>query len=139
MDSPQQQPDEFVPQLVDLEDILPAAADVPAEPTADAEAEADTEIAPDERALRLPAHAGTVTAEDVKVRLVLAADLNGEVLVDASDVESIGQAVLQLLVAARAEARGANRTFRIENPSPAFVDRVTRCRLADAIGIETGE
>lgn len=92
-----------------------------------------------DRALRLPAHGTTVTAEDLRVRLVLAFDFDDAIEIDAADVESVGQAVLQLLVAARAEARRNDHDFRIANPSPAFVDRVTRCRLADALGLETGE
>jgi anti-anti-sigma regulatory factor len=93
----------------------------------------------EDRSLRLPAHGTTVTAEDLRVRLVLAADLDDTIEIDASEVESVGQAVLQLLVAARVEAEGNGQPFRILNPSPAFVDRVTRSRLADAIGLETGD
>ncbi|WP_213981707.1 STAS domain-containing protein [Sphingomonas sp. dw_22] len=98
----------------------------------------DPEIG-DDRSLRLPAHGTTVTAEDLRVRLVLAADLDDEIEVDASQVESVGQAVLQLLVAARAEAESTGQAFRIVNPSPAFTDRVNRCHLAAAIGLETGD
>ncbi|MDG2533994.1 STAS domain-containing protein [Sphingomonas sp. HITSZ_GF] len=93
----------------------------------------------EERALRLPAHGTTVTAEDLRVRLVLAADLDDAIEIDASEVESVGQAVLQLLVAARNEAASNGQEFRIANPSPAFVDRVNRCQLAAAIGLETGD
>jgi anti-anti-sigma regulatory factor len=93
----------------------------------------------EERALRLPAHGTTVTAEDLRVRLVLAADLDDAIEIDASEVESVGQAVLQLLVAARAEAVAGGQEYRITNPSPAFVDRVNRCQLGAAIGLETGD
>jgi anti-anti-sigma regulatory factor len=93
----------------------------------------------EERALRLPAHGTTVTAEDLRVRLVLAADLDDAIEIDASEVESVGQAVLQLLVAARLEAAAGGQEFRIANPSPAFVDRVNRCQLGAAIGLETGD
>lgn len=86
--------------------------------------------------VRLPAHGTTVTAEDLRVRLVLAADLDGRVEIDASEVESVGQAVLQLLLAARAEADGNGQAFSILSPSRAFVDRVTACRLADELGLE---
>ena len=89
-----------------------------------------------DRALRLPAHGTTVTAEDLRVRLVLATDLDGVIEVDASEVESVGQAVLQLLVAAHTEAKANGQRFAITHPSPAFVDRVARCRLSDAIGLE---
>ena len=94
---------------------------------------------PDDRSLRLPPHGSTTTAEDLRVRLVLAADFDGEMAIDASEVESVGQAVLQLLVAARAEAERAGQTFRIDHPSQAFVDRVNACRLGDAIGISAEE
>lgn len=93
----------------------------------------------EERALRLPAHGTTVTAEDLRVRLVLAADLDDAIEIDASEVESVGQAVLQLLVAARAEAIAGGQEFRIANPSPAFVERVNRCRLAPAIDLDIGD
>jgi anti-anti-sigma regulatory factor len=93
----------------------------------------------EEGALRLPAHGTTVTAETLRARLLAAADVDAAFEIDASQVESIGQAVLQLLVAARAEAASGNQSFRIANPSPAFVDRVNRCRLAGAIGLDTGD
>jgi anti-anti-sigma regulatory factor len=93
----------------------------------------------EDRAVRLPAHGTTVTAEDLRTRLILAADLEDMIEVDASQVESVGQAVLQLLVAANAEARGAGQAFRIANPSQAFLDRVNSARLGDAIGLEIGE
>jgi anti-anti-sigma regulatory factor len=92
-----------------------------------------------DRTVRLPAHGTTVTAEDLRTRLVAAADAHDAIEVDASDVESVGQAVLQLLVAARADAEGEGQTFHITNPSQAFIDRVTSCRLADAVGLETGD
>ncbi len=90
---------------------------------------------PEERTLRLPAHGTTVIAEDLRVRLVLSADLDDEMIVDASEVESVGQAVLQLLVAARAEAQRNGQPFTIANPSPAFADRVAACRLGSALGL----
>jgi anti-anti-sigma regulatory factor len=93
----------------------------------------------EDRSLRLPVHGNTAAAEDMRVRLVLAADLDGETVIDASEVESVGQAVLQTLVAARTEARLSGQPFTITNPSPAFVDRVQRCGLAEAIGLPGGD
>lgn len=84
----------------------------------------------------LACHATTHTAEDLHVRLVLAADGGGAIEIDASGVESVGQAVLQLLVAARAEAIRAAQPFAITRPSAAFVERVTACCLAEAIGLQ---
>jgi len=85
--------------------------------------------------LRLPAHCTTVAAEELRVQLVLAADLHGAIEVDASEVESIGQATLQLLVAARMEMDGGGQRFAILDPSSAFADRVSRCRLAELLGL----
>jgi anti-anti-sigma regulatory factor len=90
-------------------------------------------------ALALPAHGTTVTAAGLHARLMNALDSDGPVEVDASQVESVGQAVLQLLVAARADAEAAGKPFTILNPSTAFTDRVNRCQLSAAIGIDTGD
>jgi anti-anti-sigma regulatory factor len=89
--------------------------------------------------IRLPAHCSTVTADDLRVRLVLAAELGDGIAVDASEVESIGQAVIQLLIAARAEAEREGGTLTIDHPSPAFADRLARCGLADAIGLSSDD
>lgn len=94
--------------------------------------------APDAAPIVLPAHGTTVTAEELRIQLVLAADFAPRTAIDASGVESVGQAVLQLLVAAHREAREAGRGFVVENPSPAFVQRVTASRLADAVGLAIG-
>lgn len=83
----------------------------------------------------LPAHCTTVTAEELRVRLVLASDYEGRIAIDASQVESLGQAVLQLLVAARAEADSTGRDFAIINPSGPFAERVTGCRVAELVGL----
>jgi len=93
----------------------------------------------EDRSLRLPAHCTTVSAEDLRVRLVLAADLDGRIEVDASQVESIGQAVLQLLLAARVETQRAAQSFAILQPSGAFLDRVRACCLAEPLGLEPQE
>lgn len=86
--------------------------------------------------LRLPANCNTVEAEELQVRFVLAADTSQTIEVDASAVENVGQAVLQILIAARAEAAANRQDFVVINPSRAFVERVTGCCLADAIGIQ---
>ncbi|MET1754339.1 STAS domain-containing protein [Novosphingobium sp. RD2P27] len=93
----------------------------------------------EDRSLSLPACGNTVAAEDLKVRLVLAADLDDEIRIDASQVESVGQCVLQLLVAARAEADDKALEFEITNPSAAFVERVSGCGLAETLGLEIGK
>lgn len=87
----------------------------------------------------LPANGTTVAAEELQVRLVLAADRLPEISIDASQVENVGQAVLQLLVAARAEADARGLDFEITNPSEAFLARVQACRLAAPLGLSHKE
>ena len=95
--------------------------------------------AEEDGAVRLPAHGTTVTAEDLRVGLVLAADRSEELVVDASDVESVGQAVLQLLIAARREAAERGQRFVIANPSSAFSQRIAACGPTDLLGLEHEE
>lgn len=90
-------------------------------------------------AFRLPAHGTTAIAEDWYPRLVAAADAGEAIEVDASEAETIGQAMLQLLVATRVDALGHDRAFTITNPSRAFSDRVTGCALAESLGLITEE
>ena len=84
----------------------------------------------------LPVNGTTASAEELRVQLVLALDAQDPAQIDASEVENAGQAVLQLLVAAQAEARSAGRPLTFTNPSAAFRDRVERCRLTDQIGLD---
>ena len=93
----------------------------------------------DDRTLILPVHGTTVTAEELRVRMVLASDFDQAIEIEASAVESVGQAVLQLLVAAKIEADDQGQPFEIQNPSAAFVQRVTACGLADALGLAAQE
>ncbi|TCM17715.1 STAS domain-containing protein [Novosphingobium sp. PhB165] len=82
--------------------------------------------------LALSTHASTVTAEELRDRLVATI---GAIEIDAANVESVGQAVLQLLLAARNEADATGRPFAIVNPSQPFVDRVRACGLAAPLGL----
>ena len=84
----------------------------------------------------LPPHGSTVVAEDLRVRLVLASDVDGDILIDGSQVESVGQAVIQLLLAAREEAERSGQAFTITNPSPALTQRLGACGLANHFGLE---
>lgn len=93
----------------------------------------------EDRSLALPPHGSTVTAEDLRVRMVLASDFDGAMEIDAGAVESVGQAVLQLLIAARMEADARGQSFIIRNPSPAFAGRVAACGLAPAFGLTVEE
>lgn len=85
--------------------------------------------------IRLPENGTTVSADELRVQLVLALDASDRLTIDASGVESIGQAVLQLLVAAACEARETQKPFTIINPTSAFTERASRCRLAELLGL----
>lgn len=87
--------------------------------------------------VRLPASGSTVMAEELRNQLACADQLTGATIVDGSAVQTIGQAVLQLLVAARRSAATDNKPWRIINASGAFVETATRCCLADDIGLDT--
>ena len=95
--------------------------------------------APDLGTVRLTGHGSTVTAEELRTRLVLASDFAESTAIDASEMLSVGQAVLQLLIAARREAEPRNQRFAFTGASAAFSERVRGCQLADAIGLETGK
>ena len=85
----------------------------------------------------LPPHGSTVVAEDLRVRLVMACDGDdGDVVIDGSDVESIGQAVLQLLIATREEADRNGGVLTIANPSRPLRQRLSACGLSAMFGLE---
>jgi len=94
---------------------------------------------PDFGTIRLSGHGTTVTAQDLRTQCVVASDLCDSTAIDASEALSVGQAVLQVLIAARREADLRAHNYRFVDASEAFVDRVTRCQLADAIGLEIGK
>ncbi len=93
----------------------------------------------EEHPLCLPAIGSTAAAESLRDALVAAADQGDGFHIDASAVESIGQAVLQVLLAARADAEASGVPFEIVNPSGAFLDRVTACGLASDLGLPEEE
>jgi anti-anti-sigma regulatory factor len=84
----------------------------------------------------LPPHGSTVVAEDLRVQLVVACDAGDDVVIDGSEVESIGQAVIQLLIATREEAGRSGKGFRIANPSAPLRHRLSACNLAAMLGLE---
>lgn len=83
-------------------------------------------------ALVLPASCGTPAAVAMHAQLREFLDSGRAPLIDASAVENIGQATLQLLLAARAEWP----ELRIAGPSAAFESRVRACALAGALGLD---
>lgn len=86
--------------------------------------------------VKLPANAVTASAESLRAQLVSLLDGPGPAVIDASEVENLGQAVLQLIVAAQAQALAAGQSLEITNPSPAFIERVEQCRLSERIGLQ---
>ena len=84
----------------------------------------------------LPPHGSTVVAEDLRVRLVMSCDADGDVVVDGSEVESIGHAVIQLLIATREEAARNGAAFSIANPSEPLRQRLSACGLGAMFGLE---
>lgn len=86
--------------------------------------------------LKLPANATTASAESLRAQLIALLEGAGPFAIDASEVENVGQAVLQLIVAAQAEARAAGQLLEITNPSPAFCERVEQCQLSERIGLQ---
>ena len=87
----------------------------------------------------LPARCVTVAAEDVRNQLVMASGLGSETIVDAGAVQTVGQAVLQLLVSAHNDAAARQSGVRFSATSPVFVERVTALGLAALLGIATIE
>lgn len=87
-------------------------------------------------AVHLSGHATTVTAVDLRNQLVVASDASDTTMIDASEVLSVGQAVLQLLIAAHNEVNLGTQTLSYVGASAAFSERVVSCQLADAIGLE---
>ena len=87
----------------------------------------------------LPARCVTVAAEDVRNQLVMASGAGSETIVDAGAVQTIGQAVLQLLVSAHTDAAARKCGLRFSAMSPVFVARVTALGLAAMLGIATTE
>src|SRR6187402_1464260 len=85
--------------------------------------------------ISLPAHCSTPMAKGVLAALIEQADRAADIVVDGARVDDIGQAVLQVLVCAKADADAAGRSFTIANPSGALIDRATRCKLDRLLGL----
>lgn len=95
---------------------------------------------PDPGVICLAGHGSTVMAEDLRARLVAAFDsLSATIKIDASDLLSVGQAMLQLLIAARQEATDRGIDLSYIGASPAFSERVASCQLGHVIGLETAK
>ena len=83
--------------------------------------------------LRLPPNVTTTMAEDLRAALVLAADHEEAIEIDAADTVSIGQAALQLLIAAKLEAERLDMPFAIVNARTELVERLDALGLAETL------
>ncbi len=89
--------------------------------------------------IRLQGHGTTVVADDLRTQLVMAADFSPTTAIDATEALSVGQAVLQLLIAARRDANERDHDFHFVGVSEAFSERVVNCQLATEIGMDAGK
>jgi anti-anti-sigma regulatory factor len=83
----------------------------------------------------LPAQCSTSLAQSLLTALIDHADRAADVTIDGAAVDTIGQAVLQVLVSAKADADATGRAFRITAPSPALIERAVGCKLDRLIGL----
>ncbi len=87
--------------------------------------------------ITLPAHCATAVAQGLLASFIDHADCGEDVVVDGSAVDVVGQAVLQILVCAKADAGATGRSFTIEPASDALVKRAIGCRLGEQLGFES--
>jgi anti-anti-sigma regulatory factor len=83
----------------------------------------------------LPAQCSNALAQSLLTALIDHADRAADVTINGAAVDTIGQAVLQVLVSAKADADATGRTFRIAAPSPALIERAVGCKLDQLIGL----
>lgn len=86
--------------------------------------------------IELPATLSTPACDALHRQLIEAAEADAPVEIDASAVETVGQAALQLLVAARREVVGRGGSFAIAAPSASFHEQVERCGIGPLIGLD---
>lgn len=79
--------------------------------------------------IQLPPRCSTASADDMLSALLASRTRDVSVAIDASRVKSIGQAVLQILIAARTDCARRGRSFAIVDPSTEFLAaaRLSRC------------
>lgn len=80
--------------------------------------------------IRLSATLDTSAAAPLLIIMKQAIDRTEPIVVDASDVERIGQACLQVIAAAQVAAQVIDLRFEIVNPSSAFVEMTDLAGLA---------
>ena len=79
--------------------------------------------------IALPAVLDTPAAAPLRQMLRDSVGTGQPIRIDASNVERIGQACLQVLAAAEAAAEDAGQEFRIVGASPVFADMATLAAL----------
>ena len=88
--------------------------------------------------VRLPQRVDATTSADVRYALIVALDITGEsdVLVDASQVETIDVSGLGVLLAAHRRARHADRRLVICDPQPRIMRLLAVTRLHRILDLE---
>ncbi len=81
-------------------------------------------------AIPLPPRLDLATGD--RLRGALAAARGGAIRLDASGVDFLGGAGLEILLAARAEWRASGQSFTIANPSPEFTEGLRLLGLCPA-------
>jgi anti-anti-sigma regulatory factor len=71
----------------------------------------------------------------LRARIVLAADQDEAIILDATETEAFGQAALQLLIAAEKEADRLDIRFAINNVRPSLLERLETLGLAEPLGL----
>ena len=74
------------------------------------------------------------TAADLRQQLLDAIDTGSEVEVDLSEVSEMDSAGMQLMVAAKREARHRNTHLRFTGHSPAVFELLELCNLSGHLG-----
>lgn len=78
---------------------------------------------------------GIQVVSDLKAELESAIEADDKIVLDASDVESMDTAALQLLVAFVQHAALKKREFEWREPTDAFFDAVKLMGLNDVLGV----
>lgn len=86
--------------------------------------------------IMLPAHCSTTAAQNLLPDFLDHADRGANIVVDGSAVDVVGQAMLQLLAAAKADADATGRTFAIDPVSDPLAARIVGCKLEGPLGLD---
>lgn len=86
--------------------------------------------------IKFQSQLGIQVVSDLKAELESAIEAGDKIVLDASDVESMDTAALQLLVAFVQHAALKKREFEWREPTEAFLDAVKLMGLNDVLGVQ---